>query len=187
MTISRRIREGRARLQMTEQEFADAVGVTRGAVQQWERGTTAPTRKNQPAVARLLGITVGELMNPGSGMAQLMSLSAADDPPLITWGEIMQNKLPERFILQLPDDALAPNTPAGTAVIFANGNEPPEPGVGILVEDRFGARYVRIYRPGVGGGWSAYARNDNFPTLDAEKHGLKILAVARNRMLDGSL
>lgn len=56
------IKRGRLALQLSEQAFADQVGVTRGAVQQWERGTTAPKRSHQQAVAQALGITVGELM-----------------------------------------------------------------------------------------------------------------------------
>lgn len=49
---------------MNEQQFADALGVTRGAVQQWEKeGGTAPTRKNQPKVAKLLGMSVAKLMS----------------------------------------------------------------------------------------------------------------------------
>lgn len=63
---------------MTHQEFADAVGVSRGAVQQWERGSTAPTRKRQPAVAEYMGISVAELMQgytplpaPGGGAVSL--------------------------------------------------------------------------------------------------------------------
>jgi phage repressor protein C with HTH and peptisase S24 domain len=64
ITYSDIIRVGRKRLKMSQQAFADAVGVTRSAVQQWERGETGPTRKNQPAVARVLGITAAELMNP---------------------------------------------------------------------------------------------------------------------------
>jgi DNA-binding XRE family transcriptional regulator len=55
MSIHRLIRQGRLRLGMTEKQFADGPGVSRGAVQQWERpGDTAPKRSNQPAVARLL-------------------------------------------------------------------------------------------------------------------------------------
>lgn len=56
------IKQGRERLGLTEQQFADRVGVSRGAVQQWERGTTAPKRGNQAAVADLLGISKSELM-----------------------------------------------------------------------------------------------------------------------------
>jgi phage repressor protein C with HTH and peptisase S24 domain len=66
--IHQKIREARQRLGLTEQQFADAVGVSRGSVQQWEKedgkggGGTAPSRKNQPAVARVMGISVAELM-----------------------------------------------------------------------------------------------------------------------------
>lgn len=66
MSIHRKIREGRARLGMTEVQFGDAVGVSRGAVQQWEKeGGTAPSRKHQPAVAKILQISVSELMDSG--------------------------------------------------------------------------------------------------------------------------
>lgn len=51
---------------MTYQQFGDAVGVSRGAVQQWEKGDTAPTRKNQPAVAKFMGLTVAGLMQDDS-------------------------------------------------------------------------------------------------------------------------
>jgi DNA-binding XRE family transcriptional regulator len=37
MSIHQMIRESRQRLDMTEELFAKAVGVTRGAVQQWEK------------------------------------------------------------------------------------------------------------------------------------------------------
>ena len=63
MTTAQRIREGRKRLGMTEQQFADAIGVSRGAVQQWERGTTLPKRDHQIAIARKLGTSVVDLMD----------------------------------------------------------------------------------------------------------------------------
>ncbi|RYF30849.1 MAG: helix-turn-helix domain-containing protein, partial [Comamonadaceae bacterium] len=37
MTIHSLIRDGRRRLGMSEQQFATAAGVSRAAVQQWER------------------------------------------------------------------------------------------------------------------------------------------------------
>lgn len=78
-----RIRTGRKLLGLTEQQFADAVGVSRGAVQQWEKGETAPKRKNQAAVAKKLGITVAELME-GSAYevdAEHVSLSVSEPAP----------------------------------------------------------------------------------------------------------
>jgi len=62
MTIKHLISAGRRQLGMTEQRFADALGVSRSAVQQWESGATAPRRSHQQRVADLIGITVGELM-----------------------------------------------------------------------------------------------------------------------------
>jgi len=56
------IRTGRERLGMNHQQFATAVGVSRGAVQQWEKGDTAPKRSHQKRVADLLGVSVAELM-----------------------------------------------------------------------------------------------------------------------------
>lgn len=66
MSIHAKIRAARLRMGMNEQQFGDAVGVTRGAVQQWEKEDgTAPSRKHQPVVARLMGVTVAELMGGG--------------------------------------------------------------------------------------------------------------------------
>ncbi len=60
---------------MTEQQFADAVGVSRGAVQQWERPAgTAPRRSNQAAVAKLLGISIAELVSGGSNVVAGLDL-----------------------------------------------------------------------------------------------------------------
>ena len=63
MSIHATIRSHRLRLGMTEQQLADLVGVTRAAVQQWEReGGTAPRRSKQDDVAAALGITLAELI-----------------------------------------------------------------------------------------------------------------------------
>ena len=62
MSVHTRIRQFREAKQLTHQQFADAVGVSRGAIQQWESGATAPARRTQPAVATFMGITVSELM-----------------------------------------------------------------------------------------------------------------------------
>ena len=71
MPIHRLIRNGRLRLGMTELQFAQAAGVSRGAVQQWERpGGTAPKRGNQPVVARLLGISIAELVSGGTNVGR---------------------------------------------------------------------------------------------------------------------
>jgi SOS-response transcriptional repressor LexA len=68
---------------MSEQQFADAVGVSRGAVQQWEKpGGTAPKRSNQHRVAALLGISVAELVSGGSNTSPGFDMRA--EVPLIS-------------------------------------------------------------------------------------------------------
>ena len=69
MDVHTRIADARKRLKLTEEEFANHVGVSRGAVQQWEKGSTAPSRKRQQVVAAFLNITVAELM--GAPLAKL--------------------------------------------------------------------------------------------------------------------
>ena len=82
MTIHERIQAGRLAMKLTAQEFADQLGVTRGAVQQWEKAKgTAPSRKHQGAVANLLGITVPELMNPEPNPGELQAEPVADKQP----------------------------------------------------------------------------------------------------------
>src|SRR5260221_13580882 len=77
MSIHRLIRDGRRRLGMSEQQCALALGVSRGAVQQWEKpGGTAPKRSNQPVVAKLLGISVAELMTGGSDAGRRLDVRA---------------------------------------------------------------------------------------------------------------
>ena len=68
---------------MSEQQFADSAGVSRGAVQQWERpGGTAPKRSNQRRVAELLGVSVAELMSGGSNVSPGFDVRA--EVPLIS-------------------------------------------------------------------------------------------------------
>lgn len=81
MTIGERIKSGRLRLGKTEQEFADAVGVSRGAVQQWERNKTAPNRKRQPLVAAELGMSVSELMSQGQPAIEMEPVLQKISPP----------------------------------------------------------------------------------------------------------
>lgn len=83
MSVNRLIRDGRKRLGLTEQQFAAAVGVSRGAVQQWEKpGGTAPKRANQPRVAELLGISVVELLSGGSNVGH--GLDVRGEVPLVS-------------------------------------------------------------------------------------------------------
>jgi len=83
VSIHQIIREGRKRLGMSEQQFADAIGVSRGAVQQWERpGGTAPRRSNQQQVAKILGLSVAELLSGASNVGGRVIVRA--EVPLVS-------------------------------------------------------------------------------------------------------
>jgi hypothetical protein len=161
------------------------------------RDTGNPRGGTLQAMADAIGVSAGKfLADPEAEGAQsrahLVNPPRHDHPPLMTWEVIVSRgkELPERFRCEVPDDALwSPaegGTQRGTPVVFVRTSQPPPPGTGVLVEDRGGERYVRIYRQAVGG-WIAAARNANYLTLHSAEHGLTLLAVAENRLLDGQL
>lgn len=59
-----RIREMRRRTNLTGAELARRVGVTAGAVSQWENGTFVPATSKLPAIAAALGCSVDDLYGP---------------------------------------------------------------------------------------------------------------------------
>lgn len=112
MSIHKLIRDGRARLQMTEQQFADRLGVSRGTVQHWEREEgTAPSRARQKAVAELLGLTVAELMSGGE--SNVREFEPGRRVPLISWVEAgMMNDISDPY---MPGEAETWVTAANTS------------------------------------------------------------------------
>lgn len=88
MSINKKIRDGRKRLGMTEQQFADRIGVTRGAVQQWEKPDgTAPARKRLQDVATLLGMKVSELVDSDSSIAVANQLASYGAQPVAVFDD----------------------------------------------------------------------------------------------------
>ena len=155
MSIHRVIREGRARLKLTEQQFADALGVTRSAVQQWEReGGTAPNRKKQPAVAKLLGLTVAQLMSgePNTeagpeirGAVPLLSAVQAGEYKLHVdnfhpgdgGSELVPTSVPigrHTFALRVAGDSMEPDFVAGMVIIVEPDLEP-QPGDFVIAKN----------------------------------------------------
>ena len=56
------IEEARKAKGMTQEQLAKLLGVTQGAVAQWENGLTHPSFLMLPKVASALGVTVDELI-----------------------------------------------------------------------------------------------------------------------------
>ena len=56
-----RLLEARIAAKKTQEQLAGLLGVSTACVCQWEKGVTAPGVSRMPEVARVLGVTVGEL------------------------------------------------------------------------------------------------------------------------------
>jgi len=60
--VSMGIREMRLEKNLTQEQLADIMGVTQGAVVQWEAGNTFPRMKSVPKLAEVLGVPVDKLI-----------------------------------------------------------------------------------------------------------------------------
>ena len=60
-SLPKRLRELRGAAKLTLEAVAVAVGVNRSAVAHWEAGRNKPRADVMPKLARVLGVTVGEL------------------------------------------------------------------------------------------------------------------------------
>lgn len=56
------IKEARQEKGLTQEQLAAMIGVTQGAVAQWENGLSHPSFTKIPRLADALGITIDELM-----------------------------------------------------------------------------------------------------------------------------
>ena len=61
------IREARQLKGITQEQLAKMLGITQGAVAQWENGMTHPSFDMLPKVAEALGMTVDELIGKKVG------------------------------------------------------------------------------------------------------------------------
>lgn len=61
-TLGETLKFHRTRCKMTQEFVAESLGVSRQAVSKWENGTSEPSTSNLFALAKLYGISVGELL-----------------------------------------------------------------------------------------------------------------------------
>ncbi|MGV1913829.1 XRE family transcriptional regulator [Agrobacterium vitis] len=67
MELNQRIFTARDKAKMTQQQLADAVGKTRGAVAQWEKGDVVPRRATLEAIAKATKVNIAWLERGGEG------------------------------------------------------------------------------------------------------------------------
>jgi transcriptional regulator with XRE-family HTH domain len=65
MTIGDLIRLKRKEAKLTQRALAKKIGVSAGAVGQWETDVSLPTAENMAAVKEILGIEAGVIVAPG--------------------------------------------------------------------------------------------------------------------------
>jgi transcriptional regulator with XRE-family HTH domain len=81
MDLNQRIYKARSDAKLTQEQLAQAVGKTRGAVAQWESGDVRPRHTTLQAIAKATGKTVLWLLNGGDD-------TGGDQSGLIVVGEV---------------------------------------------------------------------------------------------------
>jgi transcriptional regulator with XRE-family HTH domain len=93
LTLGSRIAEARHRRKMTQAQLAEAVGIDARSMQRIEAGRTAPSLERLRAIAEVVGVSPGKLMDASARMA-----SRARDQP--TTEEVTLRRVWE----QVPED-----------------------------------------------------------------------------------
>ena len=89
LTIGENIRNFRKKNDLTQEAFADRLGVTYQSVSRWENGATYPDLELVPVIANILGLTVDELL----GIPQIEKEKRAEE----TFDELRRECLKEQY------------------------------------------------------------------------------------------
>lgn len=65
MTLGEKIKEARKRCELSQEQLAEKMAVSRSAVAKWEAGNGLPDVDNLKALAQLLNVSVDELLDDG--------------------------------------------------------------------------------------------------------------------------
>ncbi len=100
LTIGENIRKFRKKNDLTQEEFADRLGVTYQSVSRWENGTTYPDLELLPALSEILSVTVDELIGMPQVEKEKRALEAFDE----LRGECMKQDYDADHIISLIRD-----------------------------------------------------------------------------------
>ncbi|MBE6554518.1 MAG: helix-turn-helix domain-containing protein [Ruminococcaceae bacterium] len=78
MNISKIISKNRANQKMSQEQFAEALGVSRQTVQKWETGMTLPDTENLMKISKMFGVSLDALVF-GSGVREQEEKRLIDD------------------------------------------------------------------------------------------------------------
>lgn len=115
--LGERIRAARLKRGMSQERLADAMGVSKGAVSQWESNATSPRREYLSPLAEILGVTINWLLGRDnsdletvirqqtrlSGMGLVSRISTALSENKLTQGHIeVMGELLTQLALRAP-------------------------------------------------------------------------------------
>lgn len=203
MSVGERIRTARTKLGLSQVELAKRVGVSRGAIYQWESNNTQQIRAEKiPRLASVLGISVSALSPFGGGTVAPIEKNQKSYVVLIQWdelatlpalggGKMKMSALqkakyievdleisPECVALRIDDNSMEPGFRKRDIVII-DPNLAPVDGDYVLV--RLGKTEEHIFRRYVPRRADAYdlvAENADYPTVTVnQKFPAKIMGV----------
>ena len=106
-----------------------------------------------------------------------------DDLPHLPWEALMsRTTVPDLFRTVLEDDALAPDMPRGTEVVWTTRRRV-APGRIVLLRDAHKQIHARICHQGrAPGHWTGTANNPAYVSLSSDEPGFEVLAVYKGRL-----
>jgi len=93
----------------------------------------------------------------------------------VKWEDLPVSRLDVPFQMTIPGDELVPYASRGETGLFMPGKQP-KPGRGVLLKDKSGNFYLRLFGEGIGGNWVGYSNQPGIPTLERDAHGLDVVA-----------
>lgn len=93
----------------------------------------------------------------------------------VTWEGLQVAGLDVPFQMTVPGDELMPYAARGETGLFMPGRAP-KPGRGVLLRDKAGNFYLRLFGEGIAGNWIGYSNQPGIPTLERDAHGVEVIA-----------
>ena len=189
MSVGERIRNARVKLGLTQVQLAKKVGVSRGAIYQWETDTTQQIRKDKvPRLAAVLELDPSALSPFGGGTVapidkdhktnyvvllkwsdldaigagNKMKMSALKRPGYI---EVEMDVSPEARALRIEDISMEPQFRKRDIIILDPNIEPAEGSYVLVRLAQTGEHLFRLYVPRARGAYDLLAENPDYPTV----------------------
>ena len=126
MTIGKRIGLLRRQKNLTQEELANAMGVSPQAVSKWENDQTCPDISALPKLARFLGVTVDELLCGKEELPAVRVLPPAErkDPKDMLLRIIVDSAQGDRVRVNLPIALVEASMEIGMGMPMINDVEP---------------------------------------------------------------